>query len=225
VRTETSNEEKMMMMSEAIGARYRLRHPEVEAVRLSAETFGRLVRAMPAEWFYGALNGDGAEPMQLLMRVSPGASNYVKAVEGDWVARNTHGEWSAYPPEEFARRFQLASDLEDVGVEDEGARHLGGSGEKIFFFTLALDADADAGALGRHALGEGFAQFSRSPTEKGPAGTYVVNTVDRTVRINWRAACRHQAVAEAAAYVEARTGSPVALGSDPEWDDIEPQEP
>lgn len=96
-----------MTITTPIGTRYRCRHPEIEAVRLSAETFGRLVRALPAEWFYGAHNGDGTEAMQLLIRIYPGASDCAKALDGDWVTRNAHGEWDAYSHEEFAARYEV----------------------------------------------------------------------------------------------------------------------
>jgi len=109
----------MTATGEVVGTRYRLRQSEVEAVRLSDATFGRLIRAIPLEWFYGAHNGDGSEPMQILIRIYPGASDCVKAVEGDWVTRDAHREWwSAYSPEEFAERYAVVL-LDADGVEVE----------------------------------------------------------------------------------------------------------
>lgn len=107
-----------MTITTPIGTRYRHRHPEVEAVRLSAETFGRLVRTLPAEWFYGAYNGEGGKPLQLLLRIYPGASDCVKVIEGGWVTRNIQGEWSAFSPEEFAERYEVVLfDADGVEVE------------------------------------------------------------------------------------------------------------
>lgn len=100
-------------MTAPIGARYRRRCPGVEAVRLAAETFDRLVRAIPSDWFYGAHNGEGSEAMQLLMRIYPGASDWVKVIDGDWVTVDAHGEWSAFSPEEFAKRYEIILDGEN----------------------------------------------------------------------------------------------------------------
>ncbi len=100
-------------MSAPIGARYRCRHPEVEAVRLSGETFDRLVRAIPAEWFYGAHNGEGSEVMQILIRIYPGSPACATALEGDWITCDTLGEWNSYSPEEFAGRYEVV--LLDAG--------------------------------------------------------------------------------------------------------------
>lgn len=211
-------------MTPTIGARYRSRHPEIEAVRLTAETFHELVATIPGPWLARAHEGDSIDPMHLRIRVRPFASLSQRAAVGDWIVRDEAGEWRAYHADEFAGRFQA------VGVPGETEETERGSSsesvessEAIYFFTVAFAAEADSDAFGQLVLREGLQSLGRPRAEPGPAGTFVVNTADRTVRINWQAATREQAVAEAIAYVEARTGHPATLGTDPDWDRIEPQ--
>lgn len=96
--------------------------------------------------------------------------------------------------------------------------------EQIHFFTLAFGPEADAGALGVHTRKAFLESLGKPNLGETPATTYVVNTVDHTVRINWRAASREEAISKAIRYVEAHLGQPVTIGSDPIWDRIAPQD-
>jgi len=92
-------------------ARYMPRRPEVEATQFSNETFGPLVRSIPAEWFAGA-NGD--EPLYLLIRLNPAVRETAKAAEGDWIVKDADGGYEVYSDEEFAKRFAAVPAVDDA---------------------------------------------------------------------------------------------------------------